>query len=181
MRRIYTAAASVALIMFSGPAGQAAWKPKDESPTVQARTMLEQVESLSGSLAVTADGLSMRAKSQADPQSELDALNDIKDDVNQMGRDLRILEREQAELDKWESDAVDEIMPLMQNVAANTDKAIQTFQSDRNHLWATAFPAETAKVSDDAERVKELVDGHLKLAKVREQEQRLENKLDVNQ
>ena len=99
MKRIYSAVASVALIMFSMPAGQAASKPKDESPTAQARTMLEQIESWSGSIAGTADRLSMKAKSQADPQSELDALNDIKDDVNKMGRELRTLEGEQAELD----------------------------------------------------------------------------------
>ena len=66
----------------------------------------------------------------------------------------------------------------MQEVAANTEKAIQIFQSDRNHLWATPFPAETAKVFGDAERVKELLDGNLKLATVREQEQRIENTPD---
>jgi hypothetical protein len=181
MKPIYSAAASVALILFSVSAGQAASKAKDDSPSAQARTMLAQVDSWSASIADTADWLSMKAKSQADSQSEQAELANLKDEVNKIGRDLRVLEGEQGDLDKWESSAIDEILPLMQEVAANTEKAIQTFQSDRNHLWATAFPADTAKVFEDAERVKELLDGRLKLAAAHEQEQRLESTLDANQ
>lgn len=181
MKRIHFAATAVALIVLSASAGQAASRPKSDSPTAQARTMLEQVDSWSASLVDTADRLSMKAKSQADPQSELAELDYVKDDINRIGRDLRVLEGEQVQLDKWESSAIDEILPLMQDAAANAEKAIQTFQADRNHLWATAFPAEIATVFEDAARVKESLDGHLKLAAAREHEQRLERTLDANQ
>jgi hypothetical protein len=179
MKRIYSAAASVALIVFSVSLGQAASKPKDDSPAAEARTMLEQVDSWSASIADAADRLSMETRIPSDSQSDLEGLDILKDNVNKIGRDLRILVAGQEDLDKWESSAVDEILPLMQEVAANTEKAIETFRSDRNHLWTTAFPVETAKVFEDAAKVKALLDGHLKLATVREQEQRIENALDA--
>ncbi len=178
MKRIYCAAASVALMMFFLPLGQAASKPMDDSPAVQARTMLQEIDSWSASIADTADRLSMKAKFPADSESDTEALDQLKYDVNKIGRDLRVLQAGQADLDKWESSAVDEILPLMHEVAANTEKAIQTFQTDRSHLWVTAFPEDTAKVFEDAEKVKGLLDGQLKLATAREQEQRTENALD---
>lgn len=179
MRPIYSAAVSVALVAMSMSVGQAASKPKDNSPTTQARTMLEQIDSWSATIAGTADRLSMKAKFPADSQSDLEGLDTLKSDVNKIGRDLRVLEAEQRSLPEWESKAVDEVLPLMQEVASNTEKAIQTFQSDRNHLWTTAYSDETAKVFEDAERIKELLDGQLKLAAAREEEQRLEGRIDT--
>jgi hypothetical protein len=179
MKRIYSAAALVALMVFSVSLGQAASKPTDDSPALQARTMLQEIDSWCANIADTADRLSLKTKIPADTESDVEALVTLKNEVNKIGRDLRVLKFGQSDLDKWESNAVDEILPLMQEVASNAEKAIQTFNSDRNHLWTTAFPVETAKVFEDAERVKELLDGHLKLAKAREEEQRIENALDA--
>jgi hypothetical protein len=181
MKAIYSATVSDALALFSVSLGQAASKPKDDSPTAQARTMLVQVESWSGSLADTADRLSMKAKLKEDPQGQVYELDVLKNDVNKIGRDLRILEAEQGSLAGWESSAVDETLPLMREIAVNTEKAIQTFQSDRSHLWTTPYSEETTKIFEDAERAKELLDGRLKLAAVREQEQRIEGALGGNQ
>lgn len=181
MKGIHSATVSAALVVLSVSLGQAASKPKDDSPTAQARTMLEQVESWSASLADTADRLSMKAIRKEDPQSQAEDLDILKNDVNKIGRYLRILEAEQGSLAGWESSAIDETLPLMREIAVNTEKAIQTFQSDRIHLWTTPYSEETSKVFEDAERVKELLDGHLKLATAHEQEQQIENTLDGNQ
>ncbi len=178
MKTIYSAAASFALVLFSVSLGHAAPKPKDDSPAAQARTMLEQVESWSASIAGTADRLSIKAKSPADPEADLEGLNAIKDDVNKIGRNLRLLEAEQGSLTEWESRALNEIVPLMQEVATNAEKAIQLFDSDRIRLWATSFPEQTTKVFEDAGRVKERLDAYLKLETIREQEQRIESTVD---
>jgi len=53
MKRIYSAAASVALMIFSVSLGQAASKPTDSSPAVQARTMLQEIDSWSDKIALT--------------------------------------------------------------------------------------------------------------------------------
>ena len=179
MKLTYFAVASVTLIMLSVPAIQAAPKA-NTSPTAQARVMLAQVDSLSASIADTADRLSLQARGQDDAQSDVSALDLIKDDVNKIGRDLQFLESEQAELDQWESRAVGEVLPLMHEVAENTEMAIKIFQSNRGHLWTTSFTEETAKVSVEAERVKGLIDGQLKLAALREQEQRLEESTELS-
>jgi hypothetical protein len=72
------------------------------------------------------------------------------------------------------------MLPLMQDIAANTDKAIATVNADRHHLWASPFESETAKIHADAKQAKELLDGQLKLASVREQEQMLVSKVETS-
>jgi len=180
MRTIYSAAVSAALIVFSVSVGQAASKPNNSSPAIQARDMLEQIDSWSASMVRAADWLAVTAWDPRFTASRLERLDILKDDVNKIGRELRVLEAEQASLTAWESKAVDEVLPLMQVTSAYTSGAIQTYSSDRDHLWTTSFPDDTAKIFEDAVRVKELLDGHLKLAAVHEQEQRLESEVDAS-
>jgi hypothetical protein len=101
----------------------------------------------------------------------------MKSDVNNIGRELGSVEAERGSLDEWENKAFDEILPLMEEIAANTQKIILTYASDRSHLWATSFYEDSAKVFNEAQEVKGLLDGYLKLASVHQQEQRLESKV----
>jgi hypothetical protein len=177
MTTTYCAAFSAALAVFCA-SGQAAPKPKDNSPTTQARNMIEQMDVLSDSIRNTGDRLATTAKGPEDPEGQLERLDTIKEDVNKIGRELRLLQAEQGSLAEWQGQTIDEVLPLMREIAANTDQAIQTYNSNRNHLWATSFPEETARIFENAKRATELLDGQLKLAAVREQEQRLETKVE---
>jgi len=176
MKTIYSAAISVAVAVCFASAGQAAAKPNDNSPATQARVTLEQVDSLTASIADSADWLAMWAKSPERLEGQLDRLDLLREDVNKAGRELQLLGTERESLAEWESRAFDEVLPRMQDIAANTEKAIEAYNSNRNHLWTTSFPEETAKIFEDAKQAKEMLDGYLKLAAVREQEQRLLSK-----
>ena len=128
----------------------------------------------------TADELAIKAKSPEQADAQFVRLNDLRDDVNRIGKDLRVLEAEKGSLTAWESKTFGEISPLMQEIASNTETAIEIYSSNRNHMWTTAFPDESAKVYEDAARVKEILDNNLKLAKVREEEQNLEHEIGSN-
>ena len=178
MKTIGTAPVSAALIVFCVSIGQAASKPNDVSQAIQARNMLEQIDSLSTSIADTADELAAKTKGNPDPESPLDRLDMLKEEVNEVGRDLRLLETERGSLTEWETQAVGQVLPLMELIAAYTNGAIETYTSNQRDLWATAFPGYAARIVEDAERVIELLDGHLKLATAREKEQRLESEVE---
>ncbi len=177
MKNIYFAAASAALMAFTLSVGEAAPRPKEVVPATQGRTMLEQIDGSSASIADAAYRLAAMAKSQRDPMSHLARLNDIREEVNQIGRELQALDDQRASLTEWEAKALDQALPLMHEIAVNAQKATETYISDRTHLFATSYPPEMLKVSDDATQVKQLLDGYLKLASVRQQEQRLEVKV----
>ena len=178
-KMIYTTALTT-LIMCSITIVQAASKSREQSPSTQARSILEQIDSLSVSMVDTADELSLWAKSPSKADAQQSALDDLREDVNSIGHELRVLESEKGSLSGWEGKTLDEILPLMQEIATNTETEIETYSLNRNHMWTTAFPEESAKVYEDAVRVKEILDDNLKLASVREREQHIEAKLGSN-
>jgi hypothetical protein len=180
MNRIYSLAVSTALIVWALPMAQARSKPKDASISVQAMGIFEQIEASSAEIADVAEQVQERSKSPADPEIYLDGLDTLKFDVNSIGRELKTLDAERTSLAPWEVEALDRATSLMQDIATNTEKAIETYNSDRNHLWATSYPALTGKASEDADQVKTLLAGYLKLAKAHQQMDRLEHDLSAS-
>jgi hypothetical protein len=65
----------------------------------------------------------------------------------------------------------------MQDVADKAEKAIQTFNTDRQRLWATSYVADATTISKDAGEVATLLRNYLKLAKAQQQELQLEHRL----
>lgn len=182
MKRVISVNILAALIVASASLLQAAPKLTDQS-AAHARVILERIGALSVSMERNADELAIDARDPAYTGSEtqLGGLNHLRDDVNAIGRDLRLLEAGEGSLADWERQTFDEILPLMQEIAVNTQKEIQTWDSERVHLWTTAFRDESVKVDADAERVKEIVEAHLKLANMHEQEDRIQAKAGNNQ
>jgi chromosome segregation ATPase len=144
-----------------------------------AKAALEDIDASSAQIAYEAERLEDMAKTQKDPQLHLDGLETIKREVNSIGSDLNSLEAERDSLAAWEVEALDRTTTLMHDVAARAEKAIATYNADRNHLWSTSYSADMAKAAEEAGQVKNLLSGYLKLAKVREQEDRLEHDLRV--
>lgn len=180
MNRFYSVAVSTALIVWALPLAQARSKPKDTSVAVQAMSIFEEIEAGSGEIADVADQLEERSKGPADPQMYLEGLDTLKSDVNSIGKELKTLDEERASLSPWEVEALDRTTSLMLDVAENTEKAIELYNSDRNHLWSTSYPAITAKAYDEADQVKTLLAGYLKLAKAHDRVDRLEHNPSVS-
>jgi hypothetical protein len=65
----------------------------------------------------------------------------------------------------------------MHDAADNAEKAIQTFNSDRHRLWATAYVDDTAQVYKDTDQVASILRDYLQLAKTRDREERLQHSL----
>jgi hypothetical protein len=181
MKRIYPLTDSAVVMLWSLAPANAATKPKNESPSTEAQVMFAQIDATSTAIAETAYNLGVMAKDQRDPQSHLEGLHDLREDINKVGSELQALEAERSSLSEWESKALDQILPLMQDVAGNTEKALQTFNSDRQRLWATSYVDDTATVTKEADQVATLLRDYLKLARTREKESRIEQSLGETQ
>jgi hypothetical protein len=176
MKRLNLLAASTALLTWS-LAAQAAPRSTPPYSSAQAEATLGQIDEWSANIADTAFHLSDMAQHQLDPQSHLEGLDNLKHDINWIGVDVSVLEAERNSLAAWEVQALDQIVPLMHDAAANAEKAIQTFNSDRRRLWATSYVEDTAKIAEDTNKVAALIHNYLKLEKTQEREQRIERDL----
>jgi hypothetical protein len=178
MNRIFSIAAGAALIAFTLPLGQAAPRMNNEPPATEAAMTLNDVYSWSVAIANKADEIEASRLYSGYSGADLEGLNVIRADVNQIGTRLKALIAERGSLAEWECRALDEVYPLMQKVAENSDKAIRSFDTDRTHLWATPFYEDMNVVFNDASQVRDLLGRYLKLDSVQKREQHLEKSVE---
>ena len=111
MNRTYSLAASAALILWSvAPAPGA---PKPESQATEAKAMFQQIDEWSADVAESAFRLSEMAKSNRDPESHLEGLAVMREDINRIGSELQSLDTMRDALSAWEVKALDQTLPLM--------------------------------------------------------------------
>ena len=175
MNRTYSVAASTALMLWSVAPALAAQKP--ESPATEAKVMFQQIDEWSADVADSAFRLNELAQSDRDPESHLEGLAVLREDINLIGSELQSLDNMRDSLSPWEAKALDKTLPLMREAADNAEKAIQTYNSDRQRLWATSYVDDTAHVFKDTDQVASILRDYLKLAKTREREERLQRSL----
>jgi hypothetical protein len=72
-----------------------------------------------------------------DSEFQADRLADLRDQVNKVGQEIAVVEGERNSLPQWQADAVGQIIPVLQDVAAETTQAINTFQADKSGLFAS--------------------------------------------
>ena len=75
-------------------------------------------------------------------------------------------------------DAVGQITPVLQDVAAETTQAINTFQADKGRLFASDYATETKQISDNADKVAQHLHDDLKLANAEATEGRVSTAID---
>jgi hypothetical protein len=165
MNRVQFLAASAAVVLwFAGPAVSAP-KPINEYSSMEARTSFEQIDTWASTVSDDAFQLGAMARSERAPESHLEGLAVLREDINRIGVDLQTLDAKRGSLSEWEVKALNQIMPLMQDVADNAEKAIQTYVGD------------TDTISKDAGEVATLLRNYLNLAKTQQKELQLEHSL----
>lgn len=174
MKAILTTAASAVLIFSSLPAAQAGWT--NHTQAFNAKQTMGQVDALASRIADIAFELNRRAKDDV-PEIQLEGLYHLKDAINKVGADIAALKTEQSSLSPAEARALDEAIPRMQQVAADTDQAFRFFNTDRDRLWTTPFVSETADISAKAREVASVVHDTLKVEGYRAKAANLNQKL----
>ena len=181
MRPIITLTVTAALTLWSLAPANGASKVKTESPSRQAEKIFATIDASSEEVADTAYQLNDDAFRQRDPAAHLAGLQALRTDINQIGSELRVLEAERSSLAPWEGQVLDEVLPLFHDAAVNTDQAIQTFNSDRIHLYSTSYMEDTQQITKDANKAAALLHDYLKLAKTRGRESKIEERLGEDQ
>ena len=178
MNRIYSLAASTALLLWSVGPAHGAPKLGDKSPSDEARKMFEDINTTTATISDTAFRMGQMARSAdltREPHS--DGLTSIKQEVNRLGAEIQALEGERDSLSAWEITALDQVEPLMHEVADNTERAIESFIPEMPGPAARAYVDETNRIAKYADEVTILLHNRLKLEKTREKELRLEHGL----
>lgn len=97
------------------------------------------------------------------PETYCAVLDQLKQDVNAMGRDFIDLDARRASLETWELQALDKVLPLLEQTAAETEGATLYFNDHRNHLWSPEYGAQAGKIESDSSQIAKTLGSFLKL------------------
>jgi hypothetical protein len=169
------------LIALLIPPANASGKSSDTLAAADsARQSLLKIEKLAVAVENGADELrGARAASGASPESSLARLLTMKDEVNQVGDELKILEAERSSLPGWEQKALDRVFPLLQLTAANIQGAIEYLDTNRTHLWSAMSGTYADRIYNESKQVAATLQGYLKYESLRKQEQQLQHELNA--
>lgn len=148
-----------------------------QSTASEANETLKQVDFLARQLAETADGLQAISRNELDPSANLESIEILKDDVNKIGEELRVLNAERDSLAPWQIRALDQVTSLMSMVAENTTQAIRSYDPNPARLRLSSFFENNAAISQNAGQVANLLHDYLTLSAMRGKERRIEHSL----
>lgn len=179
MNRIFTTAAA-AVLMAAGTASAQTPAPNQATDPAakDAITTLKLIDQQSAEISNNAFLMNMAVDRTDDFDYQSDLLNQVRDEVNRVGRELDVLQAERGSLAPWQAAAVDQVAPVMHSVAMESTDAIRTFNSDSTKLYASNYAIETDQISKDADKANSLLHGDIKLASLRATENRLTTSAD---
>jgi hypothetical protein len=178
LNRIYLLASSTALLLWAVGSAHGAPKSGDKAPSAEAKLIFEDINATSATISDIAFRLGQMVRTgDMHCEAHFDGLSSIKEEVNRLGREIQSLEEEHDSLSAWEIPVLDQITPLMHEVANNTERAIKTFTPETEGPSARTYVEETDSIAKYAEEVTILLREYLKLEKTREKQLRLERTL----
>lgn len=136
------AALMVGYLMIS-PAVQAASNPGEDSKEIS--QLLSDAKIEAHQLELAAVTMESFTRSPLSRQSHATQLNTIKHHINKSGEILTKLQNARAEGSPWQQKAIDEIAPLLKELADNTTAAMNHFNEDNTPMNMSATYKEYLK------------------------------------
>jgi hypothetical protein len=181
MNRLFTITAATVLMTVSVSVAHAAPDAVDQVSAKDAKTVESTLKRMEGqAAAISNNALVMnRAIARTDDYEFQDYhLAHLKDQVNRVGQELAAIEAERASLPEWQRDAVDQITPLMHEVAAEANAAIETYNVDQERLFASDYGVDTKDILVNAQKVSQRLHEDIKLADTKAAEARVAATVD---
>jgi hypothetical protein len=142
-----------------------------------ARKTLTRAQASAGAVADEADQLRRIADPMFSPDSHRDKLTALRGKVNRMGQEISSLRAERESLAPWEQQAIDEILPLLQATAENTESAIEYFNAHGDRLWMETYRDYADRIRQGSDQIAKILKNYLKYDRLRDQEVYVEERI----
>lgn len=168
----------VATALFLAGAMFAAGQPNYQTEPVfeaQASKLLKEVQYRAAALTREAASLDSYARGGLNKTSHSIQLTLVKDHINAIGTNLKMLQEMRGVAAPWQQEAIDSVIPHAADVAAHTEAAILHLNGFAP-LWHPDYTAHLRAISDRSSRVKDTIDVHLAMAATADKLERLRDR-----
>ena len=154
--------------------------PAAEKPeSTEVAQMLQEAKEHAAELARDADELESLTRSDASWQSHAEKLEQIKEHVNAMGRLVPKLIASRDSASPWQQQAIDRMVPLLQELAANTSAAIQHLNQNRVRPTSGPYTDYLKENAETAHELSDMISSFWRYGETRAKLEHLEQRLEI--
>ena len=162
------------LFLFSTPLSA----QKQENPEVT--KLLADAREKAAELSRDADDMEALIRTDASWQSHAQMLESVKEHVNQLGRIAAQLEQKRDSASQWQQQAIDRMLPVVKELAANTSAAINHLIENKTRpLQISSYPQYLKENAEAAHNLSDMISSFVKYGDSRAKVEKLEQKLEL--
>jgi len=151
---------------------------KQENP--QVTQLLAEARDEAAQLSRDADEMESLIRSDVSWQSHAAMLETVKDHVNELGRIAAQLEQKRDSASQWQQQAIDRMLPVLKELAANTSAAIKHLNENKGRpLETSSYPQYLKENAESAHNLADMVSSFVKYGDSRAKVEKLEQKLEI--
>jgi len=169
-------AVSILFVLSTGGKITAA-TPKEDNPEVT--RLLEQARDQAVQLSRDADETESLIRTNASWESHADKLNAIKDHVNDLGRLVEKLNASRDSASPWQQQAIDRIVPLLKDLAANTTAAINHINQNHTRPTTPDYAEYLRANAETAHQLSDIISNFVQYGETRAKLNRLQQKIEI--
>src|SRR3984893_19332626 len=151
---------------------------KQENP--QVTQLLAEARDEAAQLSRDADEMESLIRSDVSWQSHAAMLETVKDHVNELGRIAAQLEQKRDSASQWQQQAIDRMLPVLKELAANTTAAINHLNENKTRpLQISSYPPYLKENAEAAHNLADMISSFVKYGDSRAKVEKLEQKLEI--
>lgn len=144
----------------------------------EASGLLRQIHELSGRLVHDSHFLELHSRrNQLEWRSHAAHLNQIRDNVNALGRNLKQLQGIHSTIAPWQQKAVDRITPNAVALATRTEGAIEYLNNEKGRTWAPPYTERVGDMEEHARQIRSTLSTFIDYGKTSDRLKGLENEI----
>jgi hypothetical protein len=145
----------------------------------QVTALLVDAREKAAALAKDADEMESLLRSDVSWQTHADMLTRIKDHVNDLAKDVEKMVAARSSASPWQQQAIDRMLPMMRELAANTTAAINHLNENRTRPTTGNYVAYLKENTETAQQLSQMISSYVRYGETKAKLQNLEQKLEI--
>lgn len=148
-------------------------------PNAEVAAQLDAARNEAFELARDSDEMTSLLVNDVSWQTHASMLSRIKDHVNNMGKILEKLQSERDEASPWQQEAIDRMVPLLKDIAANTNAAIEHLNQNQLRPVSGDYKDYLQQNADTTHALADMISSFVRYGRTRATLEALQDKIEI--
>jgi len=155
------------------------WSVERKPPNTEVAAQLDAANAEAAELARDADEMTSLLHNDVSWETHAEMLDRIREHVNNMGRIAAKLQEEREEASPWQQQAIDRMVPMLKEIAANTTAAIEHLNQNHERPTTPDYVEYLQQNADTSHELADMISAVNQYGRERSKLERLQDKIEA--